>query len=621
MCGIAGWIDWHKNGLEHALIMEQMSNTMAMRGPDAAGIWLATHCALAHRRLSVMDPANGAQPMVFQRANTEQTYVLVYNGELYNAPELRQALQSRGYDFRTHCDTEVLLYACVEWGKEALERLNGIFAFAFWDEQAQTCWLARDRLGVKPLFFARMENGLLFASEIKALLAHPEVTSTVTAEGMAEIWGLGPARTPGFAVFREIEELRPGQWLEFSRRGCTQRTWWQLHTAPHVDDEAQTVARVRELLEQATARQLVSDVPIGTLLSGGLDSGALTALAARANQQESLQTFSVDYEEQAQYFTAHAFQPDRDGPFIDLLRAQWGTNHHAVELTNARLAETLSESMRARDLPGMADIDSSLLLFCREIKKKATVALSGEAADEIFGGYPWFHREALLQSDTFPWTRSLDLRRSVLNEDAQHELQLAQHVARRYEEALAEVPYLSSELHAGEERAKRLREISYLNISRFLPTLLDRKDRMSMACGLEVRVPFCDHELVEYVWNIPWHLKNLGGREKGILRNALQGLLPDDILWRPKSPYPKTHHPVYTQAVCNELRAVLHDRDAPLLRWIHPARVLQLIEQTERGDHGAASVPWFGQLMSGPQCLAYLLQVNRWLLEYRVRVV
>ncbi len=617
MCGITGWLDWHKNMLDQALLIEQMSDALTARGPDGSGVWLSSHCAFGHRRLSVMDPANGAQPMVFQ--DGDRTYVITYNGELYNAPDLRRQLSLIGHTFLTTCDTEVLLHACIEWGISALDRLNGIFAFAFWDEREQKCFIARDRLGVKPLFFASWDGALVFASELKSLLLHPEIKAEVCADGMAEIWGLGPARTPGHGIFRQMKELRPGRWLEFSRDGLREGVYWQLQFDAHVDDETTTIEKVSHLLRQSAHRQLISDVPLCMFLSGGLDSSALTALAATSGllpNDEQLRTCSVDYEEQTRYFSAHSFQPNSDTEYIQTMSSFLDTKHHSIELRIEHLFDALQDVVRARDLPGMADIDASLLLFCREIKKIATVAISGEAADEIFGGYPWFQNTTTTNLHAFPWAPATTLRERILSAEARSILQPQQYIARRYAEAVAEAPQGPATAEQSDEE-RYMQTLTYLNITRFMPVLLDRKDRMSMACGLEVRVPFCDHELVEYAFNIPWKLKQLNGREKGLLRASLNGVLPDEVLWRKKSPYPKTHHPAYTRLVKNAVLEMLSDNNSPIIPWIDS----KAIYAYAMSDEADAKTPWFGQLMSGPQFLAYLLQVNMWLRDYKIQFV
>jgi asparagine synthase (glutamine-hydrolysing) len=616
MCGITGWIDWSKDLTTQADTIEKMTETLSLRGPDASGTWLSRHCAFGHRRLSVMDPANGAQPMV-RPVKTADNHdcIVVYNGELYNAPELRKELEVLGYRFRTTCDTEALLLAYVEWGPACVEKFNGIFAFAIWQTDEEKLFMARDRLGVKPLFYRPEEGRLLFGSEAKAILAHPDVSAVVDAEGLAELFVIGPARTPGHGIWKDFYELKPGQCLHYDRNGIRISTYWKLESIEHEEDENQTAERVRQLLSDTVKRQLVSDVPLCTLLSGGLDSSALTAIAVnyyQSNGQGNVHTFSVDYVDNDKHFHPHDFQPNSDAPWIARMTDHLSTVHHPIQFDTPELVQALEAAVLAKDGPGMADIDASLYLFCREIKKEATVAISGEAADEIFGGYPWFHREDALKAETFPWSLATGLRSSILSPELKEKLRPQEYLADRYAQAVAEVPHLSGE----DEARRRMRRMSYLNITRFMPTLLDRKDRMSMAVGLEVRVPYCDHRLVEYVWNIPWEIKIAGNREKGILRKSLEGILPQDVLYRKKSPYPKTHNPNYLTAVRTRLLERLDDASCPLLPLINTVRIRELALKADANSH----LPWFGQLMSGPQLFAYLLQMDYWLRHYKVQL-
>ncbi len=613
MCGITGWMDWNREVTQYSFVIENMTHTLAKRGPDAYGTWITAHCALGHRRLSVIDPVNGAQPMI--REVGGYTYSIVYNGELYNALELRRELEQRGHRFQTNCDTEVLLISFIEWGRACVERLNGIFAFAVWTDQEQSLFLARDRLGVKPLFYAYLNGVFLFGSEPKAILAHPSFRAEIDAEGIAEIFALGPARTPGNGIYRNLSELLPGDFMVVDRQGLSIKTYWKLVSQPHEDDIDTTVEKVRTLLQDTVQRQMVSDVPICMFLSGGLDSSALTSFATSYFQfigQGALSTYSVDYVDNDKYFRSNIFQPNADQPWIKRMSDYLGTEHYNVQFDTPELVDSLNDVVIARDLPGMADVDGSLYLFCKKMKEKFTVAVSGEAADEIFGGYPWFHRKEALQSNTFPWSLAVDQRASILSRGTMAWIQPEQYVRDRYEQALAEVPHLTGENDA----ERRMREIAYLNITRFMPTLLDRKDRMSMAVGLEVRVPFCDHRLVEYVWNIPWHMKTAGDREKGILRKALRGVLPEDVLSRKKSPYPKTHNPNYMTAVKDGLREILYDTSSPILAFIDVVKLKQMVES----ENTPSDFPWFGQLMATPQLFAYLIQVNYWLQSYKVSV-
>ncbi len=613
MCGITGWIDLDRDLTRSGDVVAAMGRTLAHRGPDAEGVWLSPRAALAHRRLAVIDPEGGEQPMV-RRVGDAQV-VITYNGELYNTDPLRRALEERGHRFCTRSDTEVLLVAYIEWGDSCLDRLEGIFALGIWDERCGEIFLARDRLGVKPLFYAHRGRGLVFGSELKALLAHPEVEPRVEADGLAEVFLMGPGRTPGHGVYAGVRELRAGEWLRFGAQGLKVRRYWALESHEHEDDAVRTRERVGELFAGAVERQLVADVPVCTLLSGGLDSSAVSAVAARVLSRAGrrLVTFSVDFVDMERYFRANAFQTSLDGPWAARVARHLGTCHHRVVLDAGALVSHLTEPLRQRDLPGMADIDTSLMLLCERIKAKATVALSGESADELFGGYPWFHDEELLARPTFPWSANLAARLDVLSPELIALTGGSAYIEARYEEALAEVPRLPGETG----RAARIREVGYLNLTRFLQTLLERKDRMSMKSGLEVRVPFCDHGLVAYVWNIPWSLKTAGGESKGILRQALAGLLPEDVIHRRKTPYPSPQHPRYVAAVRSWLLEILDDPASPVLPFVNAER-LRAIARESLGP--MSHRPWFGQIMGVAQMFDYLIQTNTWLATYRVRV-
>lgn len=613
MCGITGFIQWSGDLTQDSQLLVQMTDSLANRGPDASGTWISNPCAFGHRRLSVIDPENGAQPMIVHQ--DDDVYAIVYNGELYNAAELTKELRQRGYQFRTRCDTEVLLVSYIEWGPDCVDRFNGIFAFAIWDSVHQQVFFARDRVGVKPLFYSHIDETLVFGSEPKALLQHPKVEPVVGPEGLAEIFVVGPARTPGHGIYRNVHELRPGNAMIFNRNGLRTYPYWKLESHAHEDDENTTALKLKELLQDTLERQLISDVPVCTLLSGGLDSSALTALAVDFYQrsgQEQIHTYSVDYVDNDKHFKSHSFQPGADAPWIKRMVEELGTTHHYIEIDTPELIGALEASTRARDLPGMTDVDSSLYLFCQEIKKDATVAVSGEAADEIFGGYPWFHREDMLNSGTFPWAVASDMRASLLSPEIRNWISPLEYLGDKYSEAVNEVPKLYGETG----KQAQMRVMSYLNITRFMPTLLDRKDRMSMGVGLEVRVPYCDHRLVQYVWNIPWDIKMTGNREKGILRKSLEGVLPNDVLYRKKSPYPKTHNPNFLAAVKQQLLTILDDPSSPLLPLIDVAKIRELASSPD----ASSNLPWFGQLMSGPQLFAYLSQIDYWLRTYHVSI-
>lgn len=613
MCGLIGWVDTQKDLVTERGTMEKMTNTLSKRGPDSFGIYTSPHALLGHRRLTVVDPEGGAQPMI--KTIGGNTYVIIYNGELYNTSEIRDKLKSRGYTFKSYSDTEVLLTSYIEWGEDCIKHFNGIFAFGIWDEIHQKLFTARDPLGVKPLFYTQKGSSFLFGSELKALLAHPEVKPVIDSEGILEIFGLGPGRTPGNGVFKGIKEVPPGHCLSFVEGKMRMREYWRLESKQHIDDLNTTVETVRGLLVDAVERQLVSDVPVCTFLSGGLDSSAISAIAANYYNNQgmgTLNTYSIDYKDNDRYFKADSFQPDSDAKYIEIMSSFIQSNHSNIVINNAELASALKQSVKASDLPGMADIDSSLYLFCKEVRKNATVAVSGECADEIFGGYPWFREQELIQSNTFPWSRAVKERKSILSKKYSN-LPLEDYVNARYVETLNEVPRLDGE--SAEEH--RMREIFYLNLKWFMVTLLNRKDRMSMGNSLEVRVPFADYRIVEYAFNIPWEFKYCDNIEKGLLRRALKGILPEEVLYRKKSPYPKTHSPEYLRIVQNWMRVILSDPTSPILQLIDRETVSEIVET------GGVSFgkPWFGQLMKGPQLIAYLIQIDTWMREYGVEVM
>ena len=538
--------------------------------------------------------------------------VIAYNGEIYNTAQVRHLLESAGYSFETACDTEVVLKAYHKWKAGCLEKLNGIFAFAVYDTRRGTLFAARDRIGVKPLFYCKKGRLFAFASRIPTLLLLPEVEPVVDRSGLAEIFMLGPARSPGHAVFRDLAELPPACYLTYDHGTLQVHRYWKLHAAPHTDSPADTIERTHQLVTDAVERQLVSDVPVCTFLSGGLDSSIISKIAARkmAAQGEQLCTYSVDYEDNDRYFQKSLFQPNADSDYIGLMAEAIGSDHRNVVLNNVDVAEALVEATLARGVPGFTDVDSSLLLFCRQVHRDFKVCLSGECADELFGGYPWYHREEILFEDTFPWSRSVGLRLGLLTPDAVQNGE--EFVRQHYRDTCARAPRLPSD----DKKAARMREMFVLNLDWFMATLLDRKDRMSMYSGLEVRVPFCDHRIVEYAYNMPWDFKSLEGREKGIVRRAFADELPKEIVYRKKSPYPKTFHPVYTRLCADYVRRIFEDNTSVTASLFDRNAVQKLMQRPE-----SLAEPWFGQLMRTPQIFAYIIQLDRWFRHYHVKIV
>ncbi len=615
MCGIAGFSNFELDFLDDRekwnKIAKDMCSKLQLRGPDSNGVYLNNKVVFSHTRLSIIDLESGQQPIVRKFNNNK--YSIIYNGEIYNTYELREDLIKKGYNFFTTTDTEVILVGYVHYGVEFVKKLNGIFAFAIWDDNLKKLFLFRDRLGIKPLFYTIKNNNLVFGSEIKVLTCFPGIELTLDMDGLREIFGIGPARTAGNGVFKDIKEILPGHYAVYSNNIFNTYCYWQLESKEHTDNFDETIEKVRFLVTDSIKRQLVSDVPTCTLLSGGLDSSIITSIASKELNKIGLKlnTFSFDFKDNNEFFKASSFQPDQDKPWVDKLVQTLNINHTYLECTNEKLFEYLFKSVKAKDLPGMADVDSSLLYFCEEISKHNKVAISGECADEIFGGYPWFHNPKMLNRDNFPWSYDMEMRELFLNPDLKNKLNLKDYCINKYNDSLKKVPKLDGESN---ENARR-REIAFLNINWFMSTLLDRMDRASMSSSLEVRVPYADHRILEYVFNVPWEIKYKDNTVKYLLRKACEGILPNELLYRKKSPYPKTYNPIYETLLINHIKEIINDVNSPLYPLIDSNSIKEFIKNP--ADYGK---PWFGQLMAGPQLMAYFIQINYWLKEYKINI-
>ena len=613
MCGIVGFVNYKKDTYKYRNVLNNMTQKLSNRGPDEQGFYVNKNVALGHKRLIVIDPEGGKQPMIEKFSFGE--YVIVYNGQIYNTKELREVLLDNGFSFNGHCDTEVLLKSYIHYGKDVVNHLNGIFTFAVWNTKTEELFLARDHFGVKPLFYTEQDNGLIFASELKAIFEYPGIEKIIDAQGISELFGIGPAHTPGITIYKDIFEIKPGHFAIYNKSGLHIEEYWKLKSKPHEDDFDTTCKKLRHLVEDAISRQLVSDMPICTFLSGGLDSSIITKFAAdfrKENGLSPLDTYSVDYVDNDKNFVKSDFQPNSDNYYIKLMTDNVYCSHHTIMLDTPELAKSLENAMISRDMPGMADVDSSLYLFCREVKKEKTVTLMGECADEIFGGYPWFFREDALKSGTFPWSIAINERNQILHPSISSKIDLKDYIDYRYNQSLSNVEILDNDSFDTSEK----RKISYLTITWFMQTLLDRADRMSMANGFEVRVPFCDYRLAQYMYNVPWNMKAYKGREKGLLRYVMRDVLPNEIIDRKKSPYPKTHNPTYLNAVKSKLQEIMKNPDSPINYLLNRNYILDILNT----DGKAFSRPWFGQLMTGPQLMAYLCQVNMWLEMYQPKI-
>lgn len=579
-------------------IESQMKSTMQRRGPKGIGSYRGQGILLLHSSHTSSDPV---QPLECTFGNEQ--YVLCFDGFLSNADELRRELEALGHYIPGTSHAELVLASYARWGEGCLQKLNGGFAFAVLEKKSRRLFLARDRMGVRPLFLQLHGDGILFASEQKTILAYPTVTARLDTRGMGELFLLGPGRTPGSAIFADMVELEPGCCGVYRNRCWHMHRYWSLRDREHRESFADTAEHVRALVLDSIRTQAGESCV--TLLSGGLDSSIISAVCAKSlsGRGETLDTYSVDYVDNDRYFVPGKFQPDSDNAYIDLMVSEIRARNHRVVLTPDQLADALEDSTRARDLPGMADVDSSLLAFCGQID--GGPVLSGECADEIFGGYPWYRDPEI--GGGFPWAKNTEQRLSLLPPDKSKVLK--DYALQRYRESLSHCDLLPG---CSDEEA-RMKQMMHLNLWWFMQTLLERTDRMSMYLGKEVRVPFCDYRIAEYLYGVPWAFKNHGDREKGLLRSAFRDLLPEKVLYRKKSPYPKICDPRYERIIRKRMEKVLSQPNEPLLEIVSRKGLLEIMNAEN-------PQPWYGQLMRRPQVLAYLLQINFWLREYRVQL-
>ena len=610
MCSIAGIIYTDKRKVNEKLL-ESMQNVMNHRGPDENGIYTDENVGLAHCRLTIIDKESGKQPMTFQWKNKE--YTIVYNGEIYNTSEIRERLKSLGMFFTGYSDTEVVLKTYILYKEKCVEYLNGIFAFAIYEKDSGKIFLARDRMGVKPLFYSFKENMFCFASEIKGILADDKIPAIIDSQGIDELFILSPGRTLGITPFAYINELKPAEYMIFDNKNkqINKKIYWQMTAHNHTDSFEETAEKVRFLLSDAIKRQLVSDYPVGTFLSGGIDSSIISSVANEEYKKTGkiLDTFSLDYKGNDIYFKASAFQPSSDTEYIYRMQQYLGCNGHWCVLEQDDVADALYDSVCARDLPSMADIDSSMLLFCKDISRYVKVALSGECADEIFGGYPWYRNISEEKVKIFPWADCIEYRTSFINKNLIKYSKGKEYAENAVYNTVKNISFSEND----SIKDRNLREMIHLNTSWFMQNLLERKDRMSMASSLEVRVPFCDYRIAEYLYSVPMKFKNHGGYEKGLLREAFRNYLTDEVLWRKKSPYPKTHHPYYEKKVSEILQNIISDSTSPLLEIADKSALQNLIDSEK-------SYQWYGQLMKKPQIIAYFIQMNYWLKKYNIKM-
>lgn len=592
MCGIVCMCNWNHDISDKENELNEMIDLLRYRGPDDSHTYVSHHVLMAHRRLSIIDLKNGQQPMHYKQ------YSIVYNGEIYNMIEIKKKLVALGYHFKTMSDTEVILAAYDAYKEKCIEMFEGIFAFVISD--GKHLFIARDQMGVKPLYYAFKNQTLIIASEIKSILYYLK-EAVVDNDGIRELLGLGPSCTPGRTVYRDVFSLRAAHYMIYDGDIHIHR-YWMPKVKEHTDSLEETINKVKELVIESIQNQLISDVPISSMLSGGLDSSIITAISSQFITH--LSTYSISYEGQKDYFKAYDYQTSMDDEYIDDMVLKYQSEHKNVTLSQEDLIQGLETSLIARDMPGMADIDSSFYLFSKEISKNHKVCLSGECADEIFGGYPWFYKEELYNQPHFPWMRDLDLKMKLFHKDIQS-LNIKDYIIKQYHQSL-------NEIDSNDFKQKMM----YINMEWFMQTLLTRCDSQTMRSSIEVRVPFASTKIFEYLYNMPYSYMFYNNEEKGILRKAFEKDLPESITHRKKNPYPKTHHPLYTKLIVEKLKESLKDSSNILYQLFDKEALMKLIET--KGESFKA--PWFGQLMMGPQLLAYLYQIALWGKIYKIKI-
>lgn len=568
--------------------------TLYHRGPDEEGILYTKDYSLGHQRLSIRDLTKGHQPMSILDNH------LLYNGEIYNFDELNKMLKE---PVESRSDTELLLRLLMEYKEEIIDKIIGIFSFIYVHNDEVI--LARDHVGVKPLYYTFLNNDILAASEIKALLAYG-IKAQMGKEEIAELVTLAPSCSLGKTLFKNIYEIKPGYYLKFSRKGLNEYQYFNLKRIKNTLSYQDNVSMVKYLLTDSIKRNLVSDVGISSFLSGGLDSSIVSSVAKE--EVGKIDTYSIDYEGNKDDFKANFFETSRDEDYISFLTNKGGYNHKSVLIDTKTVFDYLRVTMHLRDSPGMADIDSSMLYLAKEISNKHKVSLSGECADELFGGYPWFKNKDIVG---FPWIRNIEQRINLVKDDLKKKIDFKKYLDEKYTECINEAPVDEND----DLKTKKELQMNYLNLKYFMTTLLRRKDFMTMGASLEVRVPFADKRIVEFCYNLPYEHKAYGGIEKQILRDAMKEYLPEEIYKRRKSPYPKSQAKSWHNLIRQELIKILNS-DTPLSKIFDLNKLKEIALSNKELD-----VPWFGQLMRYDAFMAFIYQIHYWLNDYNIEVI
>lgn len=610
--GICGYINCDEKIRNDKDILN-MTKSINKRSHDDINIFIHNNVAFGHTNNTIVNLLECKEPLTLEYNLNKWT--ITYNGTIYNSGEIKKELTSLGFSFKTNSDAEIILISYIAYKEKCLDKLNGVFSFAIYSENENMLFIARDRLGIKPLFYTITNNTFIFASEIKGILNHPKVKAKVGQREIMELIGLGPAHTPGNTYFKDIHELKAGHFATYEGINFNTYCYWDLKTETSEDDVYTAISKCKELVTNSLKNQLVSSVPVCTMLSGGLDSSILTALAKK--ETSKLSTFSIDFVDNDVSFVSNSYQPTQDSEFVKIMSEYLNTNHKTIYFKNEELFSLLKDAMIARDMPGMADVDTSIYAFCKAISDNGfKVCLSGECSDEIFGGYPWYYREKLVNYPSFPWALSEDIRNNIVKENICESYDIKEYIKESYDNTLKNV-----ELNSNNELENKFRKTNYLTIKWFMNTLVERADRAATSSGLDVRVPFADYKIFEYLYNVPARYKlglvhNNEPVEKYLLRKAFEGDLPREVVYRKKSPFPKTYSKDYLNLVENEIRNILDDKTSPIHTIVNTNYLQDILNA--HGD--ILKENWFGQLMTYPQTLSYFIQVNMWLKEYTIDI-
>lgn len=616
MSGIAGFFHpdliFQKDKEQVKTAISDMSDALRMRGPDHQEFYHFPHGCMNHNALACgrIHPQIPCEAQPATKKFNGKNYTLMYDGFISNLPELREELKRARVITDGLTQEELLICAFLQYGTDFVKKLNGAFAIVIYDERNNQMFLFRDPLGLRPLFYTIQKQILIFASEPKALLRYPGMEAVVDADGLNELLSMGPAHTPGHTVYRDIYEIKPGHMLSYSKSRLYTERYHQFVVRDHTDSYEDTVAHITELLDHSITVSASTNAPSASLLSGGLDSSVVSARLARLSG-DPITTYSFDFIGSNKYFQANSFQPSLDAPFVQQMREALGSDHTTLTCGNAELFDYLMPSIEAHDAPAMADVDSSLLYFCSRIAGDYPIIFTGECADELFCGYPWYHRAEMYESNTFPWTKDISPRKLLLNNNLINALDMDSYIASQYQASCNEIGL--DAMHTPEEMLHR--RTFYLTVRYFMQTLVDRTDRAASYNSMDARVPFADLALAEYLFNVPYEMKTKDGEVKHLLRTYATGLIPEEIRTRKKSPFPKTYDPGYESLLISALQKIIADPNSPLLSIADPKKIQAFCYHPK--DLGK---PWFGQLMAGPQLMAYYIQINEWFKKYNVKL-